>query len=154
VEIVSAPALHHSGRCDECGFDSNTMDNDALVDAIASFSVDADALSDARPSPEVWSPREYAWHMRDAIDWYAERIELVLTTERPQLEGRDFSVDPAPGRSPDVAPVVARLRALTPEQWQRVGIGSSDGGGRDVRNLASRLAHECVHHALDMEQSR
>jgi hypothetical protein len=141
-------------RCDECGFDNTTMRNDAIVDLIAAYSVDADALSDARPVPDVWSPREYAWHMRDAFDFYAERIESVLRADRPQLEGRDFSIDPKPGPPPDVAAVVTRLRALTPEQWERVGISSTGTDERDVRNLASRLAHECVHHALDMARSR
>jgi hypothetical protein len=137
-------------RCDECGFDNTKMTNDEIVETIASFTLPDDP-SPVRPSPQVWSPREYAWHLAAAVDWYAVRIELVLTTDRPQLEGRDFSVDPEPAVM-DVAPVVARLRALTPEQWARVGSGSS-GGERDVRNLASRLAHECVHHALDMARS-
>jgi hypothetical protein len=141
-------------RCGECGFDNTTMSNDAIVDAIASFSVDADALTDERPSPAVWSSREYAWHMRDAFDFYAERIELVLSTDRPQLEARDFTVDPEPGPAPDVDGIVTRLRALTPEQWQRVGIASGGDAERDIRNLASRLAHECVHHCLDMARSR
>ena len=147
------PALPSSGRCDECGFDSTTMSDAELVDMIAAFSADAAALSATRPAPDVWSPREYAWHMADAIDFYAERIELVLTTDRPQLEGRDFTVTPTPNSTPDVAPVVARLRALAPEQWQRVGLGSSDQTERDIRNLVSRLAHECHHHTLDMKRS-
>jgi len=139
-------------KCAECGFDSAPMSNDELVEAIASFTLPA-ALSDARPSPEVWSPREYAWHMADAVDFYAERIERVLTTHRPQLEGRDFTVAPTRRDAPDTTRLVARLRALTPEQWQRVGLGSSDGAERDIRNLVSRLAHECHHHTLDIRRS-
>ena len=146
MEIVS------EFRCDECGFDNTTMTNAQIVDSIASFTLPDDP-SPARPSPDVWSPREYAWHLAAAVDFYAERIELVLTTDRPQLAGRDFTVDPEPAVM-DAAPVVARLRALTPEQWQRVGLGSSDAAERDVRNLASRLAHECVHHTLDMARSQ
>jgi hypothetical protein len=140
-------------HCDECGFDNSTMTNAELVDLIASYDVDTDALSDRRPAPDVWSPREYAWHMRDVFDFYAERIELVLTQDRPQLAARDFSVDPEPGAAADVAGVAARLRALSAEQWQRVGIASGGGAERDVRNLASRLAHECVHHTRDMARS-
>jgi hypothetical protein len=140
-------------HCDECGFDNTTMTNGELVDLIGSYAVDADSLSDARPAPDVWSAREYAWHMRDAFDFYGERIELVLTTERPQLEARDFTIAPDPGGAPDVAGVVTRLRALRPEQWRRVGIASGGDAERDVRNLVSRLAHECVHHTLDMARS-
>ena len=140
-------------RCDECGFDNTTLTNDQLVDAIASFRVDDSALSDARKSPDVWSEREYAWHMSSVIDFYGGRIERVLTQDRPQLTGVDYTRDPAPAPPVDVTRVVARLRSLTPEQWQRVGLGSSDGAERDIRNLASRLAHECVHHTLDLTRS-
>ena len=141
-------------RCDECGFDNTTMTNADLVAAIASFAVDEATLSAQRPSPDVWSPREYAWHMASVFEFYGGRIEQVLTVERPQLEGHDYTVDPTPAPMPDVARVVAGLRDLTPEQWRRVGLGSSDGAERDIRNLASRLAHECVHHTLDMARSQ
>jgi hypothetical protein len=140
-------------RCAECGFDNTTMSNAELVDAIAAFTVDERTLTDHRPSPGVWSPREYAWHMASVFDFYGGRIEQVLTVERPQLYGVDYTRDPTPAPMPDATAVVTRLRALTPEQWQRVGIGSTDGALRDIRNLASRLAHECVHHTLDMARS-
>jgi hypothetical protein len=91
--------------------------------------------------------------MADAVDFYAERIESVLAEDRPQLEGRDFSVAPTRRDAPDTAVLVARLSALAPEQWRRVGLGSSDGAERDIRNLVSRLAHECHHHTLDMRNS-
>jgi hypothetical protein len=146
-------------RCAECGFDNTTMSNADLIAEIAAWSCDDGAVSDVRPSPEVWSPREYAWHMGDVFDFYGERIERVVSEDRPRLDGRDFSVAPQRRDPPDVAGVADRLRALTPEQWRRVGIGSSsvetgESRERDVRNLASRLAHECVHHAHDMEKSR
>jgi hypothetical protein len=140
-------------RCDECGFDNTTLTNAELVDVIAAFTCNPDELSAARPSPDVWSPREYAWHMASVVDFYGGRIEQVISTERPQLHGVDYTLDPTPAPAPDVAAVVVRLRALTPEQWQRVGLGSSDAAERDIRNLASRLAHECHHHALDMTRS-
>jgi hypothetical protein len=153
AKLTDRPALSANGRCDECGFDNSTMDNAALVDAIATFAADPNLLTDRRPLPDVWSPREYAWHMREAFAFYEERIDLVLTSDRPQLEGRDFTVNPIPSREPvDSTHLVARLRALAPAEWARVGLGSSDGSERDIRNLASRLAHECVHHGLDIEK--
>ena len=156
-------------RCPECGFDNTTMDNAALVEVIANQArkfrapltrglpgEDLQAVLRLRPSPDVWSALEYVNHYRDAVDWYGQRIELVLTQDRPQLEGRDFTL--APELSDEIMDeidaatnrVAERLRSLTPEQWSRVGIGSSDGGERDIRNLASRLAHEGVHHLLDI----
>ena len=160
--MTERPALDASGICAECGFDNTTLDNAALVELIRSSAtgwatVD---LSEKRPAPAVWSPREYAAHLIEGMEWYAERIELVLREDRPQLVGRDFTVDPVvpegdlPARIDEVVRKVAeRLDALTPEQWNRVGMGSSDGAERDIRTLASRLAHEAHHHLLDVGRS-
>jgi hypothetical protein len=146
--------------CAECGFSNATMDNAALIELIEDVGpVWVPPFSAERPAPEVWSPLEYAFHYRDAIEWYAERIDLVLTADRPQLEGRDFSVTPEP--SDAIRDVIAAatqrvtqlFRSLSDDEWARVGIGSSDGGERSVRNLASRLAHEGVHHLLDIGRS-
>jgi hypothetical protein len=143
--------------CDECGFDNTKHANAGLVAMIEACAPQwAEPLSDERPSPGVWSAREYAAHYANVIEWYADRIDRLLTEDRPQLSGWDFSVDP-PVPADVVAAiaqqtdrVVGRLRGLSVEQWQRVGIGSSDGAERDVRNLASRIAHEGFHHLRDI----
>ncbi len=162
--------------CAECGFDNATMDNAALTALIAAHArkfrapltrflpgEDGEVILRQRSSADVWSALEYARHQVDAIDWYGERIDLVLREDRPQLLGRDFTLAP-PINDTDAATladeiaaaataVSDRLGALTMAQWQRVGIGSSDGGERDIRNLASRLAHEGHHHLLDIGRS-
>ncbi len=117
-----------------------------------------------RPSPEVWSALEYAVHVRDVIDFYADRIDRVLNEERPPMTGADFSSmperrgyleeDPAivvDGIAVPSVVVEARLRSPSANQWARVGIGM-DGQERTLLVLARRLAHDGQHHLLDRDR--
>lgn len=91
--------------CEECSFDWD-LAIDGVLGTLAPFpdgygtrldrflrAPDAGAIR-RRPSPEVWSALEYAAHVRDVIDFYADRIDRVLTEERPQMTGADFSSMP------------------------------------------------------------
>lgn len=154
-------------RCEACGFDNTKLSEADLITLIdqqaSTYPAALDGVPreqlEARPSPEVWSALEYAAHQRDVIAWYSDRIERALTEDRPHFTGYDFSVTPVLSDDDgDEIAVLAealsnRLASLTEDEWARVGIGSNDGGERDVRNLASRVAHEAVHHLLDIEAS-
>lgn len=157
--MTDPPALDMSGICTECGYDMTVLRNDEIVGLIERFSVeDFPPLTSVRATPHVWSPLEYAWHLRESFDFYRDRITLALSTDAPLFEGGDFTVDPV--ETPDIVDWLQReakavaemLRSLDDKEWERFGIGSYDGGRRDIRNLASRLAHECVHHAMDIER--
>jgi hypothetical protein len=92
--------------------------------------------------------------------FYGERIERVLTEDRPQLEGSDVD-ELARGYNDEEPTIVAdalsasafaladRLDGLEPLEWTRVGIGI-DGDERTVTVLARRAAHEAHHHMLDV----
>ena len=161
--------------CDECSFDWD-LAIDGVLRTLASFpdgyrtrlnrflrAPDA-AVIRRRPSPEVWSALEYAAHVRDVIDFYADRIDRVLNEERPQMRGADFGAMPE-GRGyleEDPAVVVdeiagswvvveERLRSLSADQWARIGIGM-DGDERTLLVLARRLAHDGQHHLLDLDR--
>jgi hypothetical protein len=110
----------------------------------------------------VWSPLEYAVHTTSALDFYTDRIERVLIHDEPQLAAFDFNAACENERynerdADDALAALARaaqrlaavLAPLTPEQWQRRGVGS-DGDERTVNLLARRAAHEVQHHALDV----
>lgn len=161
--------------CGECSFDWEGP-VDGVLRTLASFpdgyrtrlarfrdAPDAGVIR-RRPSPEVWSALEYAVHMRDVIDFYADRIDRVLDEERPHLTGADFSTMPERLGYLDEDPhavvdEIARssvaveelLRSLSSDQWARVGIGS-DGGERTLLDLARRLAHDGQHHMLDLDR--
>lgn len=118
-----------------------------------------------RPTADVWSPIEYLAHMRDIAVFYRDRIELVLTTDRPVMtvestfaeiaverrylgEDRATVLDLLDRSSVEVS---ERLAGITGAQWLRVGVGSS-GAERTVLDLARRLAHESHHHLLDLDR--
>lgn len=167
-------------RCDECGFDSDTMSNEDLVDACRGFarryrapltrflaSEDRDAIVRRRPAPEVWSALEYAAHTRDVFAFYRERIERVLTEDRPTLhvvgfgdrdEERTYNdEDPsstADGVAAEATAVADLLASLDDEGWRRVGLaGDGSGAERTVRVLAERVTHDAHHHLLDIGRS-
>ncbi len=161
--------------CDECSFDWD-LATGGVLRTLASFpggyrtrldrfrrAPDAGVIRQ-RPSPEVWSALEYAVHVRDVIDFYADRIERVLNEERPQMAGVDFSSMPERRGYLEEDPVIVvdaiagsavvveeRLRSLSADQWARVGIGM-DGDERTVLVLARRLAHDGEHHLLDLDR--
>ena len=112
----------------------------------------------------MWSALEYAVHVRDVIAFYADRIRRVLNEERPQMTGADFSSMPERRGylAEDAAAIVEEiakssvavadlLRALSTDQWDRVGIGM-DGDERTLLVLARRLAHDGQHHLLDLDR--
>jgi hypothetical protein len=127
-----------------------------------------------RPAPDVWSALEYVAHVRDAVAFYDERVARVVEEDNPQLtapndpqlaapkswddlcvERRYNEEDPAEvltALAHAATAAAARLAALSPEQWERTGIGI-EGGERTVRVLAERLAHEGHHHLLDIGRS-
>ena len=105
---------------------------------------------------------EYTAHMRDVAAFYRERIDQVLTVERPQMYSVGFSALAEQRRYNDddieavhveldghARATASALRTLSDDQWQRVGIGS-EGGERSVEVLARRLAHDGHHHLLDL----
>jgi hypothetical protein len=166
-------------RCTECGYDWDSTPSQvvARIDGIGAASraalagllsgSDPDATLRARPAAGVWSPLEYLAHLRDAVEFYAARIEAVLTSDHPRMAAADFSAmaedrryndEPDPlavvnqlGRRADA--VARRLASLRPTEWDRVGIGS-EGGERSVLVLGRRLAHESNHHLMDLDRQR
>ena len=158
--------------CEECGYD---WDDDAPADGLRKYAErfprplsrflkdeDPDVVLRTRPEPTVWSALEYAAHTRDAFTFYAERVERVLTEDRPQLTPFDFdeaaearqynTEDPSDGRGGaghDRRALADRLDGLDDSQWDRIGLGSG-GDERTVRRLARSAAHEGHHHMLDV----
>ena len=164
--------------CDECGFDWTSAPADTIAeiarinsnfttlgrDATRSSTVDTDRMLRTRPPSGGWPSCEYLAHVRDVLDFYTDRLELVLTTHRPPMTATDFATlaDQARYNDEDINIVLLtiserasaasrRLAWLVPSEWGRVGIGSS-GGERSVLDLARRLAHEGRHHHVDVQR--
>lgn len=161
-------------RCDECGFDWDSTATEVIaeIDRWAPAyragmtrllpGESGDDLVRTRPAPGVWSALEYTVHMRDVAKFYLDRIQTVLSEERPPLAAADFAsmaetkryndepVDDALTQFADHAASASDLlKSLDDNQWNRVGIGSQ-GDERTILVLGRRLAHDGHHHLLDL----
>ena len=153
--------------CDECGFDASsfyaTGTGAALRDQVVRW-VDVLGRSgvNVRPSPGVWSPLEYACHVRDVFRKFDERLALMLNEIDPAFENWDQDATAIEDRydrqnAADVTNelqeagimLADRFDSVTGEQWSRTGF-RSDGSAFTVESIAKYLMHDPVHHLWDV----
>ncbi len=154
-------------RCPDCGFDAASVGAEELPallrDTIPGWQVAlADVDARVRPADNVWSPLEYACHVRDVHRLFDERLRLLLEEEDPQFANWDQDetavVDDYAGQDPAVvAPalaaaaetVAATYAGITGDQWQRPG-RRSDGSVFTAESLGRYHLHDVVHHLHDV----
>ncbi len=159
--------------CAQCGFAYDLGDagsaGPALVAGAARFAsvLDADP-SDVRrrPRADVWSPLEYACHVRDVLLVQRERVLAARRRDRPTFEpmGRDERVE-HDGYALQDPPVVARqmadaaamfanvLARLGDADWDRtVFYGYPARAERSLRWVAVHTVHEMHHHLDDVSR--
>ncbi|MEV6428965.1 DinB family protein [Nocardia sp. NPDC051463] len=119
-----------------------------------------------RLRPEVWSPLEYACHMRDVLLAQRERVLLTRRQDTPTAQnmGRDERVEHegyAEQQPADVARQLGDaallfanvLDRLAPADWDRTIIYLfPEPQQRSVRWVAVHTLHELRHHLLDMRR--
>lgn len=91
-----------------------------------------EALRKRRPAPGKWSIHEHACHLADVHALFFDRLSLMLREDSPRIH--PYDPPPAQQRGAllsmdledaldsferDRAHLVALLRALTPQQWER-----------------------------------
>jgi hypothetical protein len=151
--------------CPECGFDATTVtDVPGLTRDSATALVTALARPDAatRPSPDVWSPLEYACHVRDVCRRFDERLHRMLAEDDPvfanwdqdatALEDRYWEQDPAVvGRELREASerIADSFAAVRDDQWSRPS-RRSNGSVFTVHTFSRYFAHDLVHHVHDV----
>jgi hypothetical protein len=153
--------------CPECGFDTAAVDRSqvgALLRENAASWGSVLARPDARTRPDagVWSPLEYACHVRDVLHLYDERLHLMLDQDDPLYANWDQDAAAVAGRYDAQAPeqvaaqvvtagerVARAFDDLTPEQWDRRG-RRSDGASFTVDTFARYFLHDLVHHRDDV----
>ncbi len=153
--------------CAECGFDAPALTRERIPDAIRDNATLWEVVlgtDDAavRPSPHVWSPLEYACHVRDVNRLFAERVRQMLDQDAPTFANWDQdqtaidddygSQDPSEVGSAVVAAadeVAAAYAAVRDDQWDRSGM-RSNGDRFTVDTLARYHLHDLVHHAHDV----
>lgn len=155
--------------CPECGFDSAGVDVESLGASVRTnaegwrvvLADDASALS-RRPSETVWSPLEYACHVRDVHLVFGERLRSMLGEDDPlfanwdqdeaAVDGDYLAQDPTRVSRELVAAadaVAATYDAVAGEQWDRTG-RRSNGSFFTVASIGRYHLHDVVHHLHDV----
>lgn len=153
--------------CPECGFVADDVDPSELAGRIR---VNADLWQqvlrrpDARTRPRaaVWSPSEYACHVRDVHATMAVRLRLILDEDVPTFPNWDQDAtaiaeryaeqDPArvAGELAGAAAAAAMLYdGLSGPQWGRPGL-RSNGSRFTAASLGRYHLHDVVHHLHDV----
>jgi hypothetical protein len=160
--VLSAP-------CSACRFDASTT---SAPDALAEMRRAIDTLAAAvhrpdarqRPQPAVWSPVEYACHVRDMCRVFGARLALMRATTDPLFASWDQDETALAenywAQDPDVVErelreerdrLLADFGTVDGEEWQRPG-RRTDGSLFTIDSLARYMAHDAVHHAWDVTQ--
>jgi hypothetical protein len=154
--------------CPQCGVDTRTIGLAEVPGALRRVApafagvLAAGDASRRRPAAGVWSPLEYACHVRDVARRFDTRLRLLLTTDEPRfedwdqdaaaIEGRYAEQDPArvAGELTEAVEVLAAaFEAVPPQERGRAG-HRSDGARFTVETLGRYLVHDLLHHVHDV----
>ena len=154
-------------RCPECGFEAAEVPPEQVAQMIRDNAAVWRTVLDradvrTRPRADVWSPLEYACHVRDVYRICDGRLELMLTRDDPTFPNWDQDATAADDAysEQDPARVGVELReaaarfadryeAVSGEQWSRRGV-RSDGAHFTVESFARYVVHDPLHHVHDV----
>jgi DinB superfamily len=154
--------------CPECGFDASACraaqvatlvrENTAQWSGLLARGV----ITHVRPDDAIWSPLEYACHVRDVYRRYLGRIDLMLAEDDPLFanwdQDRTALEDDYAHQQPAtvVGELVAaggalaeRLEEVSGATWERRG-RRSDGAAFSLDTISRYMAHDVVHHVADV----
>ena len=159
-------------HCDECGYDYDALTRPEIAPALRTdtsalrrtFERVPEGRVRTRPAPDVWSPLEYACHVRDVLEVQRERLLLVRSEENPRFVpmGREERVVDRRYNEQDPAVVAeelgaaaealaATLDALDPAGWARTGVYNyPEPADRSVEWIGRHTVHEIRHHHRDL----
>ncbi len=158
--------------CTDCGYAYAALPRTALAPAITLGAAQhaarlrrGERLS-GRRAPGVWSPLEYACHVRDVLAVQRARVELTRTARQPVFApmDRDRRVVEDAYDAQDPVAVAGELEAaatalgavltdLDDAGWARTGIYNFPSTAvRDVDWIARHTLHELVHHLMDVDR--
>lgn len=158
--VISTP-------CPDCGFDAPGLDRadvPALIRANAEAFVGVLSRPDVavRPASGIWSPLEYACHVRDVHRIFDGRLRLMLEQDDPEFENWDQDATAVESAYGDQDPtVVARELEDAADQvaWTYAGVAGADwdrtgrrsnGSVFTVDTLARYHLHDAEHHRWDV----
>ncbi|HWJ82750.1 MAG TPA: DinB family protein [Nocardioides sp.] len=156
--------------CPECGFDASAVERAGIGAAIRGNAEEWQQVLAApqaadRPEPGVWSPTEYAAHVRDVHRVFAGRLTLMLGEEGPRFANWDQDETAVTERydlqlpdqvGPELAEEAGRVAAVydgvadgPDDAWDRTGT-RSNGSVFTVETLGRYHLHDVVHHLWDV----
>lgn len=153
--------------CAECGFTAGTFPPEQVGQRVRDdlplwLAALAKPNAGVRPNSGIWSTTEYACHVRDVCDLFAERLQLMLTEDDPQFANwdqdqtaiaKDYRSQLAGPVSEELVPafdnVAAAFDAVSAGEWERPG-RRSNGSVFTARTLAQYFLHDLVHHLYDV----
>jgi hypothetical protein len=153
--------------CPDCGFDARAVEGAEIASLVTAYTAPwTDVLARAdpatRPDPTTWSPLEYACHVRDVCNLFADRVQLMLDSDGARFANWDQDATAVESRyaaqSPSVVaaeiPVAAaRLSAVyagvSGPDWERRGL-RSNGAEFTVLTLGRYGLHDLAHHLWDV----
>ena len=155
-------------RCDECGLAAGEVDPATVGPRAAIAGAEwvqilrEHPAVEARPSPGVWSPLEYASHVRDVYRVFESRLTQMLTEDHPAFANWDQDetavlqsygeADPEVVAEELAAAAQAFVRLagrVQPVDRARSGT-RSDGAEFTVDTLLQYFLHDVVHHLWDV----
>ncbi|MDT7570192.1 MAG: hypothetical protein QOE05_366 [Actinomycetota bacterium] len=151
--------------CPDCGLDVSKLEYDEIpgrVRANAASWVEVLQRPDVRdrPKPDVWSPLEYACHVRDVFVLFDQRLQKMLTEDDPLFANWDqdetavqekyAEQDPA-AVAAQIPPAAEQLATRFAQVTDRARTGRrSDGAVFTIDSFARYLLHDPVHHLHDV----
>ncbi|MEQ8839354.1 MAG: DinB family protein [Acidimicrobiales bacterium] len=156
--------------CPECGYRSDSVEvseTGPLIRENTAVWLEVLRRDDVRrrPSTAIWSPLEYACHVRDVHVLYLQRLEMMLEQDGPHYPNWDQDATAVAERYHEADPrtvaeqLVAAAGALADrfdrvrdDEWARTG-HRSDGAAFTVTTFARYFLHDPVHHLHDVGAS-
>jgi hypothetical protein len=151
--------------CPDCGLDASQLAYDDIpprIRTVAEAFVDVLKRDDLRErlTPDVWSPLEYACHVRDVFVLFDQRLQRMLAEDDPlfdnwdqdqtAVEDRYAEQDPATVAE-QLLPAADQLATRFAQVTDRARTGRrSDGAVFTVETFARYLLHDPVHQLHDV----
>ena len=155
-------------RCEECGLAAGEIDPATVRDRAHVAAEEwrhilrEHPAVEVRPAPGVWSPLEYACHVRDVFRVFDGRLEQMVGEDDPLFANWDQDetavlrrydqADPetvSDELASAAAAFLARVDGLQPGDRARPG-RRSDGSVFTVDTLQQYFLHDVVHHLWDV----
>jgi hypothetical protein len=159
-------------RCEikSCGFEWDAVQSSEVGRRILESSraiatlISTHTRSSVRPAPDVWSPVEYAGHVRDVLFNIRDRLVVAINEENPLCKGLFGTPRIELGLYKDDAPsVVAHELTVAADlftrTWDRISMPLRDRtmiygyprlADRSLHWVAAQALHEVEHHLSDV----